>query len=93
LSYPDDIRCADRHLTSEESDVIHPKPEVELRHSGRHLKNDYTSQFTAKLCFINVRYLLTYSAASDPISVQCGMLSQNDMTITAMRSKLKNRTD
>ena len=33
-------------------------------------------------------YLLTYSAASDPISVKCGMLSQNDMKIMAMRSKL-----
>jgi len=35
------------------------------------------------------------SAASDPILVKCGMLTQNDMIITAMRSKskLKNMTD
>jgi len=33
--------------------------------------------------------------SSDPILVKCGMLTQNDMTITAMRSKLKlkNMTD
>ena len=35
------------------------------------------------------------SAVHDPILVKCGMLTQNDMTITAMRSKskLKKMTD
>jgi len=33
------------------------------------------------------------SAVNDPIWVKCGTLTQNDMTITAMRSKIENEKD
>jgi len=53
---------------------------VKLCHSGRHLE---------------YRQDVIISAASDPILVKCGTLTQNDMTIMAMRSKskLKKMTD